>query len=340
MKWRWWVTSAGARTLTEVNVITISKKYVAAKFEQTDPVVALFMKAILGRFRKMHTGLKVAADGASVEEAIHKGGEVELEDYGRESAFTAGHLALIHELENGLHTNQFQLHYQAVVNLQSAGIEGFEALLRQIHPSRGIIPPNDFISIAEDSGLIVPIGYMALTHACELMTRIDNAQINVNLSARQFEEEDLIDKLRKILQLQCPDPGRLCFEITESVLMSNPDRVEEMLTQIKSIGIRIAIDDFGTGYSSFSYLSRFPIDVLKIDRSFVASMLDNPKSLEIVRALISLAQSMRMDAVAEGVETEHQAERLRDMGCDYAQGYYYSRPVPMPDAIGLFSRTS
>jgi len=330
--------SAGARAATEVSVVAISKNFVMSKFEQTDPVVALFMKAILGRFRKMHTSLKVSAGGASVEEAINEGDQIELEDYGMESAFTSGHLALTHELENALHEKQLHLYYQGVVNLKTEEIKGFEALIRQIHPTRGLIPPIEFIGMAEDSGLIVPIGYMIVSDVCELMKQMDKAQININLSARQFEEEDLIEKIQKILDDECPDPSRFTFEITESILMSDPNRVERMLCEMKDMGVKIAIDDFGTGYSSFSYLHRFPIDILKIDGSFIRTMEENPKSMEIVRALIGLSQSMQMEVVAEGCETIEQVQILKEMNCDFAQGYYYSRPVPVQEAMEFYHR--
>ncbi|MBU0501141.1 MAG: EAL domain-containing protein [Gammaproteobacteria bacterium] len=330
--------TAGARTLSEVSVIAIGKDYVREKLEKSDPVIALFMKAILGRFRKMHASLKETAHGASVEDAIHTGDLVELEDYGLESAFTAGHLALTHELENALREKQLHLYYQAVVNLATHEIKGFEALIRQIHPTKGLIPPVNFIGMAEESGLIVPIGYMIVTEVCELMKKMERAQININLSARQFEEVDLIQRIGAILAEHCPDPRRVTFEITESILMSDPNRVDHMLSELKALGVKIAIDDFGTGYSSFSYLHRFPIDILKIDGSFIKTMASNPKSLEIVRALIGLASSLQMEVVAEGVETLDQVERLREMGCDFAQGYYYSKPIPITDTIDFFNR--
>ena len=330
--------TASARAISEVSVIAIGKEYVREKLEKSDPVIALFLKAILGRYRKMHASLKETAHGASVEDAIHTGDLVELEDYGLESAFTAGHLALTHELENALHEKQLHLYYQAVVNLATHEIKGFEALIRQIHPTKGLIPPINFIGMAEESGLIVPIGYMIVTEVCEMMTRMDRAQININLSARQFEEEALIPRLARILEEHCPDPRRVTFEITESILMTDPNRIDRMLGQLKDLGVKIAIDDFGTGYSSFSYLHRFPIDILKIDGSFIKTMESNPKSLEIVRALIGLASSLQMEVVAEGVETLDQVERLRDMGCDFAQGYYYSRPIPVDDTILFYNK--
>ena len=330
--------TASARALSDVTAIALSKDFVMGKFEQSDPVIALFMKAILGRFRKAHASLMETAHGATVEDAIHSADQVQHEDYGLESAFTAGHLALTQELENALDEKQLHLYYQAVVNLQSGEIKGFEALIRQIHPERGVVPPIEFIGMAEETGLIIPIGYMIVTDVCELMREMERAQININLSVRQFEKPDLVPRIKAILDEQCPDPRRFTFEITESILMTDPDRIDQMLGEMKEMGVKIAIDDFGTGYSSFSYLHRFPIDILKIDGSFIRTMEQNPKSLAIVRSLIGLAKSLGMEVVAEGVETSEQAQRLREMGCDFAQGYYYSRPLPVEEAKRLFQR--
>jgi len=223
---------------------------------------------------------------------------------------------------------------------------GFEALVRWQHPERGLISPMDFIPIAEDTGQIIPIGEFALHEACRQMRRWQKLFpsdtplfISVNLSGKQFNQPNLIEMVRATLAKTRLEPRSLKLEITESVVMDNIETATGMLRELRELGVQLAIDDFGTGYSSLSYLHRFPIDTLKIDRSFVTRMVDNSENIEIVRTIVMLAQNLGMDVVAEGVETKDQLALLRKLGCENGQGYYFSKPSTPSDAERVLGDT-
>jgi diguanylate cyclase (GGDEF)-like protein/PAS domain S-box-containing protein len=261
-------------------------------------------------------------------------------------------LALETDLRRAVERQEFQLVYQPIVAVKNGAIVGFEALIRWRHPKRGMIPPVEFIPIAEETGLIIPIGRWVLREAClqmrkwtmDLLPRTTAAPLtmSVNLSGKQFLYAPLPLEICQILEETGLEPSRLKLEITESVLMENAEAAAAMLRDLRGRGIQISIDDFGTGYSSLSYLLRFPIDTLKIDRTFVSGMADQAGdaqngsvgaensgagNLELVRAIVTLARNLGMDVVAEGVETEGQRIRLEALGCQHAQGYLFSPPV-------------
>jgi diguanylate cyclase (GGDEF)-like protein/PAS domain S-box-containing protein len=238
---------------------------------------------------------------------------------------------------------EFQLYYQPIVSLKTRQIIGFEALVRWQHPQRGMISPTDFVPISEETGLIVPLGNWVLQEACRQMRRwqtqfvtIPPLTISVNLSGRQFTPQ-LISQISHTLHATGLNAESLKLEITESVLMENADAVVTMLSQLKALGIQLAIDDFGTGYSSLSHLHRFPIDTLKIDRSFTSKIDQDGEQLAIVRTIMTLAWNLGMDVVAEGIETPKQLAQLRSLQCEYGQGYLFSRPVSAQDAEALMS---
>jgi diguanylate cyclase (GGDEF)-like protein len=248
------------------------------------------------------------------------------------------------DLRRAIERKEFFLHYQPIVALESGTISGFEALIRWQHPERGFVPPDEFISIAEETGLIVPIGQWVLEEACrqihewqEQYPQYPPLQISVNLSGKQFANANLIDQISRVLRETEVEPHSLKLEITESMVMENIDTAIEMLKQLRTLGIELSIDDFGTGYSSLSYLHRFPISTLKIDRSFVSRMSDNNENAEIVRTILMLARSLKMDVVAEGVETTDQLSQLAMLECDYGQGYYFSRPLNVEGASKLLA---
>jgi EAL domain-containing protein (putative c-di-GMP-specific phosphodiesterase class I) len=236
-------------------------------------------------------------------------------------------------LLQALEQEQFILYYQPQVELATGRVVGAEALVRWCHPSFGMVAPDKFIPLAEETGLIVPLGDWILRTAC-LKIRYWNrsgampVRVSVNISARQFNEPDFIDKVDRILQETGIDPKHLEMEITESVIMGNVEEAIMTLIDLKVRGINLAIDDFGTGYSSLSYLQKFPITHLKIDRSFVTDVCSNDQSAEIASSIIALAQNMHLKVIAEGVETKEQMQFFREKGCDEAQGYLFSRPVP------------
>lgn len=238
------------------------------------------------------------------------------------------------DLRYALDRQEFLLDYQPIVSLTTDRVTGFEALLRWQHPQTGLIYPGDFIAIAEDTGLIVPIGEWVLREACqqlrtwqEKLSTASSVHISVNLSSRQIKQFDFVDKLANILVDTGLNGRNLRLELTETMLMDRGEKTIELLSGIKAQKVQLSIDDFGTGYSSLSYLHRFPIDALKIDRSFVSPIDAQGNNCEIVKTIITLAHSLGIKAIAEGVETIHQLTQLKNLGCDEAQGYFFSKPV-------------
>ncbi|MDR3724940.1 MAG: EAL domain-containing protein [Terracidiphilus sp.] len=239
------------------------------------------------------------------------------------------------DLRKGLDNGEFVLYYQPEVELSTLRIVGVEALIRWNHPERGLILPMDFIPVAEESGLILPIGDWGLSEACAQIQRWNSEdrtfaspRVCVNLSARQFSREGLADHIEALLRLSGISSTQLGLEMTESSLISDTATALEVLGDLRRLGISLLMDDFGTGYSSLSYLHSFPFDVLKIDRSFVGRMTDGDQALQIVRTIIELARVLGMDVVAEGIETVDQYRLLRDLGCRFGQGYLFARPLP------------
>lgn len=248
-------------------------------------------------------------------------------------------LQLEMDLRHAVERNELRSYFQPILDLKSMTLYGFEALIRWQHPTRGLVSPAEFIPVSETTGSIVPITLWMLRDCCEKLIKWQQqSQLNkslvlsINLSGKHFAEENLVQQIGQILFDTSLDPGCLKLEITESAMMENPENVISMLIQLKSLGIQLSIDDFGTGYSSLSYLHRFPIDTLKIDRSFVSTMDEGSENGEIVRTIVSLAKTLGMNIVAEGVETIHQLHQLRILGCEYGQGYLFSRPVPFEEA--------
>jgi diguanylate cyclase (GGDEF)-like protein/PAS domain S-box-containing protein len=236
-------------------------------------------------------------------------------------------------LRRALERHEFALHYQPKIDFKTGAITGAEALLRWKHPTRGLVPPAQFIPIAEDSGIILSIGNWVLREACDqaqawIDAGLPATTMAVNVSAKEFRHESFLSGLVTILDETGLPPTALELELTESVLMKHADSAASILQSVRERGVQVAVDDFGTGYSSLSYLQKFPVDALKIDQSFVGRIGTGPDDASIVTAVISMARSLRLRVVAEGVETLEQLEFLRARQCDEAQGYYFSRPVP------------
>jgi diguanylate cyclase (GGDEF)-like protein len=243
------------------------------------------------------------------------------------------------DLRHALATEAFEVYYQPIYSLAAERICGFEALLRWNHPVRGFISPAEFIPVAEEMGLIVPLGEWVLARACADAARWpDKLKIAVNVSAVQFTSASLAAAVRDVLRTTGLPGRRLELEITESVLVANPGVTTAILHSLKGMGVRVSMDDFGTGYSSLSYLRSFPFDKIKIDQSFIRDLCEEDGTDFIVRAVIGLGASLGMTTTAEGVETEAQLARLRAEGCDEVQGYLFSRPVPIGDVPGLIAR--
>ncbi len=250
-------------------------------------------------------------------------------------------LTLENELRRALDRGEIKPYYQPIIALESGKIVGFEALARWIHPARGLISPADFIPLAEETGLIVQIGHTILKQACTEIVRwqkefdLPELTISVNLSGKQFKQATLIDDIKEILFETKLHPHFLKMEITETIVMEDTATAVGMLKQLKGIGVEISIDDFGTGYSSLSYLHRFPFDYIKIDRSFVSRMTMDRESMGIVKTIISLAAELGKSVIAEGIEKKEDHRLLNTLGCEYGQGYLFSKPVDAFSAAEL-----
>jgi diguanylate cyclase (GGDEF)-like protein/PAS domain S-box-containing protein len=253
-------------------------------------------------------------------------------------------LELETDLRRALDRGEFCNYYQPIVSLSSGELTGFESLLRWQHPTRGLLGPKEFISVAEDTGLIRELGWWSLREACCRIAewrKMDPGRdliVSVNLSIKQFVQPNLVENIGNLLNELALAPDALKLEITESTVMDDPATAVEMLRQMKALGIRLAIDDFGTGYSSLSYLHRFPLDTLKIDRSFISGANGGINGMEIAKTIMPLAKNLSLDVVAEGVETAEQAQELKRLDCKYAQGYFFSKPLSREDAEALLTQ--
>jgi EAL domain-containing protein (putative c-di-GMP-specific phosphodiesterase class I) len=239
------------------------------------------------------------------------------------------------ELDQAIKDNSFEVRYQPIVQLATGRTVGFEALVRWMHPQAGLIQPADFIDIAEESGLIVPLGdwVMRTAIAAAAEWRDPRSYVSVNVSVRQFRTPGFVDKVRSHLADAGLPPSRLMVEITESLLLPDEEQVWDDLAQLRAMGAKIAIDDFGTGYSSLSYLRRVPIDVVKIDRSFVNSIGSSEQDRELVGGIVSLAGTLKLDVIAEGIETNAERDLLVELGCPMGQGYLFSPPLTQKASV-------
>ncbi len=245
------------------------------------------------------------------------------------------------DLRRAIERGEFRAHYQPIIALDTGEIREFESLIRWEHPEKGMIPPNDFISIAEETGLIIPIGRWILEESCRQLKEWQNLNmpkplsVSVNLSAKQLMHPSLITQVKEILQNTGLDSQFLKLEVTESTVMEHSEIALRVLSQLRELGVGLSTDDFGTGFSSLSYLHRFPFNRLKIDRSFINKMDEDKKSGEIVRTILMLAQNLNIETVAEGIETPQQLAQLQKLGCNFGQGYLFSKPVSAPETENL-----
>jgi EAL domain-containing protein (putative c-di-GMP-specific phosphodiesterase class I) len=252
-------------------------------------------------------------------------------------------LQRVAEMERGLERNEFVVHYQPVVDLEAGTVKGFEALVRWQHPERGLLPPAEFIALAEESGFIVALGDWVLRESCRQLSDwrsrfdVNGLGLSVNLSMEQVRRTELEVQVRGALDDNGLDAGRLTLEITESVLLDDHSQVNGRLGALKDLGVNLALDDFGTGYSSLAYLQQFPIDTLKIDRAFVAGIEDGHESTALVSAIMNLGRSLSLQTVAEGIERPGQLSALQRLECTVGQGFYFARPMAPADVDQLLA---
>jgi len=365
--------TATARAIERTKVTAIPLDYVEQKIENADPTVRLFLLLIMERYRDLLSRLSHVFEGMStfqpeaskevdatptlelrnvvaqyvemqkrINTAVNKPSSKSDKISIGESTLQDTKMLVIEEkrLKSALMKEEFRLHYQPIIELTTKKIVGCEALVRWQHPSGKLFPPSRFIAKAEETGLIINLGYWIAEQACLFQARLGNEFkqplfVSINLSGKQFEDQLLIPTLASIMDKAGAARELIKFEITESLLVANPELASKSLHELKETGAKLAIDDFGTGYSSFSYLHRFPFDTLKVDRAFVNAMLRNKKSNQIIKTLVNLSHDLGMDVVAEGIETDREADLLEQYNAEYGQGYYFSRAVTEEELIKL-----
>jgi EAL domain-containing protein (putative c-di-GMP-specific phosphodiesterase class I)/CRP-like cAMP-binding protein len=368
--------TASARAIVPTVVTAIPLDYVSQKIEQSDPTVRMFLRLAMVRYRDLNARLGQVFEGLSlgqgdvtsetfasstmelknvmsqfmemhkrIDSAVTKPADPDDSALFGEKTLEITKLLVTEEklLKDAMTKKEFRLHYQPIIDLTSNRIVGCEALVRWKHPTGELLLPSRFLSQVENSDLIIDLGYWLAEEACHFQSRLFNdfqhdLSVAINLSGKQFEDQFLIPNLADIMDRTGARRERIKFEITESLLIDNPELATQSLHQLKETGAKLAIDDFGTGYSSFSYLYRFPFDTLKIDRVFVSAMSHSEKSNQIVKSLVNLSHDLGMEVVAEGIETEHQAELMRNYKTAFGQGFYFSRPVTETEFVKLLRR--
>jgi EAL domain-containing protein (putative c-di-GMP-specific phosphodiesterase class I) len=321
--------TATVKALKDCKMLEISREDFSMRLKASDPVIQMIAQVILTRYRDTLTRAEILRDSADfpAPEAIEL-------SYSEQSEVMES-VKIANEFKAALDNNDLQLYYQPIIDLSTGNVKGFEALMRWHHAEYGFISPGLFIPIAEKSGLIVEASQWALKESCAAIKRIEAAcgqigelYVSVNFSSHDFATSDFVDKASNTIREAGLNPNQLTLEITERLLIQQPDNAKDALQACRDIGVNVAIDDFGTGYSSLSYLYYFPINILKIDQSFVRAMYREDRSLELVKSIIGLGKNMGMSIIAEGVEALEEGRLLKDMGCDSAQGYYFAHPMP------------
>lgn len=325
--------TATVRALEDCCLLRISKEDFSRRLLQADPVLRLTTQVILNRYRDILATAEIASpDRSAPAEALERG-------HAERGQVIEG-IRLCNDLRAALANDGLELHYQPIVSADDGVLRGYEALMRWRHPVDGLIPPDVFIPIAETSGLIVDVTRWAIDAACAALARLkvalgrDDLYVSVNISSADLASQTILNDVWLALKESGLARGQLHLEITERMLMDQPERARAVLRAFRMLGVVIALDDFGTGYSSLGYLNSLEIDVLKIDRSFIAAMNGDDRSLELVRAIVGLGKSLGLQVVAEGVETRAEAEGVARLGFDSAQGYFFARPRCEGEIVG------
>lgn len=327
--------TATVKALEDCTLLEIRAEDFARRLANADPVLRMTIQVILTRYRDT---LK-RADISGTKQNWPPAEAVEL-DYASQS--DAVHdIRLANDFQNALASREISLHYQPIVDLTTGNIKGYEALMRWEHPEKGFISPGVFIPVIEESGLIVTASRWALRESLLALKRIErktgerNLYMSVNFTSHDFASDDFVDSVYTTISESDVRPEQVHLEITERLLMGQPENAKDTLNMCRKAGMSVSIDDFGTGYSSLSYLHYFPIDTLKIDQSFIRDMQKNEGSLELVKSIIALSKNMKLRTIAEGVEDKAEAEILKGLQCDAVQGYYFAKPIPEKDVTIL-----
>ena len=331
--------TATVKAIEECELLEITKDDFSRRLKDADPVLRMTIQVILTRYRDTLTRADIAGENRNWPPAE----ALELNYADQTDAVET--IKIANEFRDALDNNEVQLFYQPIIDLQKGEVAGFEALMRWEHPERGFISPGIFIPIVEESDLILKASDFALRESCKALKRIesrtgykDQLFMGVNFSSRDFSSENFVESVYNTISESDVRPEQVHLEITERMLMDQPDNAGETLRMCRDAGMSIAIDDFGTGYSSLSYLHYFPVDTIKIDQSFVRDMDKNEDSRELVKSIISLGKNMKKKIVAEGVENIEEAQLLKELGCEMAQGFYFSKALPELEVVNFMSQ--
>jgi len=315
--------TATVRAIEKTTLIPIPRKLVKELLEKTDPVVRHLLLTILERYRATRNQPSFDPSRSSVFKRDTTRG------------VATHHLRLAHDIADALREEQFEMFYQPICDLSSGRIAGYEALIRWHHPTEGMVSPMDFLGVAEQTGQIRDIGLWTLEQACRdwptLRQRINHPKpfVSVNLSPSQLTGDGFVGEVKAIVNRRQMPASELKLELTETVIINNPELALQLLSKLIEAGSTLALDDFGTGHSGLDALHRYPIGTMKIDRAFVSQMVVSPHSAKIVQASLELAHSLKMDVVAEGIETEDERLALLELGCDFGQGWLFGKPASL-----------
>lgn len=321
--------TATARALQQVVLIPIERNLVNELLEKTDPVVRHLLLVILERYRNKRGNTQPQSSAQRLEQAEVTSKRNSLRGEATEK------LRMANDIGRALSNGEFELYYQPICVLSSGRVAGFEALIRWRHPQEGLVSPLDFLWLAEQTGQIREIGLWTLERACRdwpvlrKATHVELPFVSVNMSPSQLTGDRFVEDVKSVISRYQIKPTELKLELTETVIINNPDMALQLLNQLTALGSTLAIDDFGTGHSSLDTLNRYPIGTMKVDRSFTSTMLTSLDSGEIVNSSIQLAHSLNMDVVAEGIETEAVRQKLLQMGCNFGQGWLFGKPAEL-----------
>ncbi len=344
--------TATAITQTECEIFIIPRSALQNRLQGLDPIVMLLISLLIERYRltRIHLpeSLRQDKDNDQFIDKLQRHQHLsprslKIHDVSTQKEFALRELKLEQELRRGLEKREFIPYLQPIIDLKTKRVMGYETLIRWQHPEKGLVFPDQFIPVAEHVNVVQQLDRLMLEKSCEIFPLLDQMGrpdifISVNMSGINFSTQNIVQSIRETVKGYGVDSRRIRLEVTESALIDDPEHAEEVLHDLKEAGFGIALDDFGTGYSSLGYLHRFTIDAIKIDRSFVAGLHESEKSLEIVNALINLAQIFHLGTVAEGIEREDDIATLLDMGCTLGQGYFFSKPLPVADALAYAKR--
>lgn len=343
--------TASAISASDVDLLVISPEMLQERIAGMDPIVGLLISLLVDRYRQARINFpeQISENGDNLlKKDINSPIPISqikssVRDIIKSPEDALSELKIEQELRKAVEEKQFFPVLQPIIRLRDKAICGFEALIRWDHPTRGIVPPNDFIPVAERTGAIQSMDRLMLDLISDVTPRINeaagnrdgNIYVGVNLSGVNFETMDMVESVADICARENVLPHQLRLEITESAFISEPDMAESVLNALKSLGVSIALDDFGTGFSSLNYLHKFSIDTLKIDRTFVQQLHTQSKSLDIVRAIVGLAQTFRMSVVAEGIENDDEVLALAGVGCEFGQGFLFCKPISIDNALKM-----